>query len=204
MQSSSCYLPAESGRHHFPSTDVWQSTVLPTKKAHQASESIAFTGAPSFKPGRPPTGLTFLQLLQRLAYNCAMQSPHPKSHCWCDSKPPGKPRKLPSSMTSKGLEVSPEKLREKARLSLDKAEFFTHILPLIPAVSLHWAPSVCVFSVIHSHTRMPDTLSVSPTELFLPNIIFFPFDWVIWPRTAMRDLKCKHSSFNSLIRIFSL
>ena len=55
MQSSSCYLPAESGQHHSPSTDVWQSTVLPTKKAHQASESIAFTGAPSFKPGRPPT-----------------------------------------------------------------------------------------------------------------------------------------------------
>ena len=82
-----------------------------------------------------------------------MQSPHPKSHCWCDSKPPGKPRKLPSSMTSKGLEVSPEKLREKARLSLDKAEFFTHILPLIPAVSLHWAPSVCVY-VCSSSSRV--------------------------------------------------
>ena len=82
----------------------------------QGSESTAFTGAPWFQPGWPQTGLTCLQLLQRLAGNRAMQSPRPKSHCWCDSKPAGKLKKLPSSMTSQGLRGLPRKgLEEKGQ-----------------------------------------------------------------------------------------
>lgn len=113
-------------------------TVLSTREAHLSPVVQSIYGAPSLRHEWLPTCLLFISSPARFPLTPCGSKPQSTSHWWYGSEPslsstlllaclrhPGKQRPSSPARHSKGLEITSQKPRAKARPLFSKVKFLT-------------------------------------------------------------------------------